>query len=228
MLSLKLTRATMAIFVVAILVSPVVQAGISVDKTEKVPNKLQKGQGAITIDGDASQVAISASHQTPETSAVCHGTINQNSQMYEGPCILDTQNQQQTFHAQCVKGSGAASIVFHKEGQKGNTVDVFSVNGMQAGFGGKSHLKQGSISTKKHGVKVVLNCDKSDPSSNNKNQKSGSFSFFGGGNSDGKGDPQNSQKSGSFPFFGGSSTNNNNNNDDDSKSQSMSNFMPHF
>lgn len=149
----------LTIFTLNIILSPLLVYGeITVDSNELIPKKLKKGQGVIMVVGESRNVAISAVHRTPETTADCHGNINEITKTYEGPCFLSTQDQQQTFHAKCLDSPGSATIVFHKDGEKGNTVETQAVDGIWTGFDDRMPLKQSNMSTKKQGVKVILNC----------------------------------------------------------------------
>lgn len=157
MFSSKINTATLAVFALC-MIAPIAQAGIVSDPSQKIPNPLGKGEGAIFIVGDEESIAISAVHQTPETAAVCHGTIDEKSKTYEGPCYLVTKDQKQTFHAQCTQGKGSASIVFQKSRDSGNAVDVQAVDGMYASFSQSEPLKQGTMSSKTDGTGVILSC----------------------------------------------------------------------
>ncbi|PWN35944.1 uncharacterized protein FA14DRAFT_155357 [Meira miltonrushii] len=169
MLSFNLKLAVLALIAICTILSAV-QADITADPKQKIPKKLGPDEGAILIVGNVQDIAISASNvganngtagskQANPSSAVCHGVIDDKAGTYQGPCLVEVKDQNQVFHAQCLKGKGSASISFFKEGSGDKTAEVQAVDGMYAGFSSKKPLKQGTSDSKKKGVKVILNCD---------------------------------------------------------------------
>lgn len=137
----------------------IVQAEITANPNQRIPKKLKEDEGAIMVVGDKSKLMISAKYQTPKTVAICHKSVDDDLGTFESPCLLETDKQQQSFRAQCLKTQGSAVIVFHKNDENGNKVEVEAVDGMWAGFTTTTPLEQGTLNSTIKGVKVILNCN---------------------------------------------------------------------
>ena len=165
MISFNFKWATLAVFSLCI-IAPIVQAEITFDPKQKIPKKLGKGEGAITVVGDVMNIAISAvkvagANGSTTSSAVCHGQIDEDAQTFAGPCFFEFKDDETTkvFHAECLKGKGSAAITFYKEAQNGNFVDVQTADQIWAGFDKKKPLQKGMLHSTTDGTKVILNCD---------------------------------------------------------------------
>lgn len=159
MLLFVLKIAMMAAIAICICTS-IVQAQITANPNQRIPKKLNEDEGAILVVGDKSKLMISAKYQTPpKTVAICQMEIDDDLGTFESPCLIKTNEQQQSFRAQCLKTQGSAVIIFHKNDENGNKVEVEAGDGMWAGFTTKELLEQGTLNSTKKGVKVILNCN---------------------------------------------------------------------
>lgn len=150
-----------------------VKAELIGDSRVRFPWPRKRGSHAIYAVGDRSEILISASNYRTlngtdsekigvSSTGRCNKVVNKESGTFTTPCKLTTRNHHQVYHAECVKGSGSASLTFFKlDGPvKEYSVQVITAGFIWAGFTNKKGepLKQGILNNKGDRVAVVLNC----------------------------------------------------------------------